>query len=126
MVNGNGHSQGNGNGNGGGYINGNGNGYTNGNGNGGVITPAWKIIGIPITACMGIVGFAGSVMTTMLDENNREIELLRSELSEKTDQRYRTVDAERDFRYVEQRLHKVEEHDKNCDRRMNEHIKGHK
>ena len=95
----------------------------NGNENG--VTPAWKIVAIPITVCIGIMTIALSLQNERLKEHENEIAQLRKDLYTKTDQRYRITDAQRDFSYSNARMSRIEASDAECARRINEHIKGH-
>ena len=97
----------------------------NGNGNGNGVTPAWKVIAIPITVCIGMMTIALSMQNERLKEHENEISQLRKDLYAKTDQRYRIQDAIRDFALTNERMNRIEVSDAECARRINEHITRH-
>ena len=96
----------------------------NGNGNGnGLLMPPWKIIGLAITASIGISGISMTIMSDRISEQAMELHKLQSEMNK--GERYTESDARRDFRHANNRMDRIEARDERCEARMNEHVKDH-
>ena len=96
------------------------NGNINGNG---VPLPAWKVVGLAVTASIGISGLTMNIMSDRISEHANEIAELQAQLAK--GERYTEADALRDFGYTNQRMGRIEASDAECSRRINEHIKRH-
>ena len=89
----------------------------------GVFFAPWKVIGLAITASIGISGIAMTLISDRLAEHASEIAEVQAQLNKGA--RYTEADAQRDFRHVENRIRRTEESDQECSKRLNEHIKAH-
>ena len=98
------------------------NGNGNGNGNG-VLLPPWKVIGLAITASLGISGISMTVMSDRISQQADELHKLQAEMNK--GERYTESDARRDFGYASQRMERIEARDERCEARMNEHLRRH-
>ena len=94
----------------------------NGNGNG-MPMPPWKVIGLAITASIGISGVSMTVISDRLSEHADEIAELHAQMSK--GERYTEADARRDFGYTNARMSRIEASDAECAKRINEHLKKH-
>jgi hypothetical protein len=94
----------------------------------GVFFAPWKVIGLAITASIGISGIAMTLISDRLAEHAAEIAELGVQMNKGA--RYTEADATRDFRYIENRIVRIESHDERhderCRLRMDEHVKSHK
>ena len=96
----------------------------NGNGNGnGISMPPWKVIGLAITASLGISGISMDLISDRLEEHATEIAYITAQLAK--GERYTEADAQRDFQYANQRMNRIETSDAECAKRINEHIRKH-
>lgn len=93
---------------------------TNGNG---ILMAPWKVIGLAITASIGISGISMTLISDRLSEHAEEIEYIEIQLAK--GHRYTEADARRDFGYTNQRMARIETSDAECAKRINEHIRGH-
>jgi hypothetical protein len=90
------------------------------NGNGSALTPA-KTIGICVTLSGIIFTIGATYHSAQMEEHAYELQELRREMNQRTDQRYRQSDANRDFRLVEFRFERNEKNIDSCMEFIKEH-----
>lgn len=97
----------------------------NGNGANGTLTPL-RTISLSVALTIGVVGVGYSLISARLDEHWAEAQELRRDMIERTSERYRAGDAERDLALRDFRFLRNEQRIAECEAWIKEHREAHR